>query len=240
MRYSQDHKAQTRARIVSRAATSLRRHGSHGLGIAELMKQAGLTHGGFYAHFKSREALVAEATIFAMDGISEKWRKRAAAAPAGKRVDAIVNGYLTEQHRDDVGNGCVLPALGAEIARADARTRKAFAQRLEDMIALVVEAAGERPTAAARRRAMGTIGAMMGTLLLARATCARLSEDLLLAGRAAALGASGGAMRKPGSAKAARKASNKASNKASKKATNNAPRTARTAAPSRTRRPRKA
>ncbi len=188
MRYSTKHKAQTRARIVRRAATSLRQNGTHGVGVADLMKQAGLTHGGFYAHFKSRDALIGEAMIFAMDGIAKKWHARAEKAPAGKKVDAIVNGYLTAQHRDDVGNGCVLPALGAEIARANAKTRKAFAGRLEEMIALVIEARGARATKAARQQAMGTICAMMGALVLARATGGQLSEDLLLAGRAAALG----------------------------------------------------
>ncbi len=208
MRYSAEHKAQTRARIVGRAATSLWQNGLHGVGVADLMKQAGLTHGGFYAHFKSRDELIGEAMVFAMDGIATKWRKRADQATAGKKIDAIVNGYLTAQHRDDIGNGCVLPALGAEIARANAKTRKAFVKRLEDMIALVVEARGARPTRAARRQAMGTICAMMGALVLARASGGQLSDDLLLAGRAAALGQSprGGARRKSGSAKDASKA----------------------------------
>ncbi len=208
MRYSRQHKAQTRARIVRRAATSLRQKGLHGVGVADLMKQAGLTHGGFYAHFKSRDALIGEAMIFAMDGIAAKWRARADGAPAGKKVDAIVKGYLTAQHRDDPGNGCVLPALGAEIARANAKTRKAFAERLEEMIALVVAARGGRPSRAARQQAMGTICAMMGALVLARATCGQLSEDLLLAGRAAALGRLPRAVapRKSASGKGARKA----------------------------------
>lgn len=188
MRYSNQHKAQTRARIIRGAATSLRKNGPHGVGVAELMKQAGLTHGGFYAHFKSRDALISEAMIFAMDGIAAKWRARADLASNGKKTDAIVNGYLTAQHRDDPGNGCVLPALGAEIARANAKTRKAFAQRLEQMIAVLVEAQGGRSSVAARRQAMGTICTMMGALILARATSGQLSEDLLLAGRAAALG----------------------------------------------------
>lgn len=216
MRYSTDHKAQTRARIVRRAATSLRQNGLHGVGVAELMKQAGLTHGGFYAHFKSRDALIGEAMIFAMDGIAKKWRGRADRAPAGKKVDAIVNGYLTAQHRDDAGNGCVLPALGAEIARANAKTRRAFAGRLEEMIALVVEAHGARSAGAARKQAMGTICAMMGALVLARATGGQLSEDLLLAGRAAALGRSSRVigLSKPGSAKSSSKAAAKGSRKA--------------------------
>lgn len=203
MRYSNQHKAQTRSRIVRGAATSLRKNGPHGVGVAELMKQAGLTHGGFYAHFKSRDALIGEAMIFAMDGIATKWRTRADLAPRGKKADAIVDGYLTAQHRDDPGNGCVLPALGAEIARANAKTRKAFALRLEQMIAVLVEARGGRASAAARKQAMGTIASMMGALVLARATGGQLSQDFLLAGRAAALSqpVRAGKARKPASKK---------------------------------------
>ncbi len=203
MRYARDHKAETRARIVSKASVRLRRDGLHGVAIADLMKQAGLTHGGFYAHFRSRDALIGEAMIFAMDAITQRWRKRADLAPKGRKFDAIVNGYLTAEHRDDAGNGCVLPALGAEIARANAKIRKAFAARLEEMIALMIESRGVRPTKAARAQAIGAICAMMGTLVLARATGGALSSDILNSGRAVVLGGKSGTggRRKPGSAK---------------------------------------
>ena len=187
MRYSRDHKAQTRARIVKKTAIRLRRNGLDGVAIADLMKQAGLTHGGFYAHFKSRDALIGEAMMFAMDAITQRWRKRADLAPKGRKFDAIVNGYLTIEHRDDAGNGCVLPALGAEIARANAKTRKAFATQLEDMIALIIESRGVRSSKAARAQAMGAICTMMGALVLARATGGVLSSDILVAGRETAL-----------------------------------------------------
>ena len=187
MRYSRDHKAQTHARIVKKTAVRLRRNGLNGVAIADLMKQAGLTHGGFYAHFKSRDALIGEAMMFAMDAITQRWRKRADLAPKGRKFDAIVNGYLTIEHRDDAGNGCVLPALGAEIARANAKTRKAFATQLEDMIALIIESRGVRSSKAARAQAMGAICTMMGALVLARATGGVLSSDILVAGRETAL-----------------------------------------------------
>ena len=188
MRYSKDHKAETHARIVKNASVRLREKGPAGIGVAELMKEAGLTHGGFYAHFDSRDALIDEAFAHAMEGIARRWRRRADNAPEGKELDAIVNSYLTVQHRDDVGNGCLLPALGAEIARADSRTRKAFTACLEDMIGVV---SGEMPgltPKAARQRAMSIVAVMMGSLLLSRATGnSELSSDLLEAGRQSAL-----------------------------------------------------
>src|SRR5271154_1750388 len=134
MRYSSEHKVQTHARIVKKDSVRLREKGAHGIGVADLMKDAGLTHGGFYAHFDSREALVIEAFTHAMDRGTERWRKLAEATPPDRRLKTIVESYLTPLPRDDPGHGCAIPTLGAEIARESPRTRKAFAARLEQMI----------------------------------------------------------------------------------------------------------
>ena len=188
MRYSKDHKADTHARIVKNASIRLREKGPAGIGVAELMKESGLTHGGFYAHFDSRDALIGEAFAHAMEGVARRWRRRADSAPEGKGLDAIVNAYLTVQHRDDVGNGCLLPALGAEIARADSKTRKAFTACLEDMVDVVAGEIQGLPPKAARQRGMAIVAVMMGSLLLSRATGnSELSSDLLEAGRQSAL-----------------------------------------------------
>ena len=95
MRYSKEHKQETHARIVRKASVRLREKGAHGIGVADLMKEAGLTHGGFYAHFDSREALVIEAFGYAMDRSMEHWRKTAAEIPPEKRLSTIVDSYLT-------------------------------------------------------------------------------------------------------------------------------------------------
>lgn len=188
MRYSKDHKTETHARIVKNASVQLREKGAASLGVAELMKESGLTHGGFYAHFSSRDALIGEAFLHAMEQAARRWRKRAEAAPEGKELAAIVNGYLTPAHRDDVGNGCALPALGAEVSRATPKTRKAVVSKLEEMVDVI---AGQMPaptTKAARRDAIGALATMMGTLLLARmAGTGEFSEEVLGAGRHAAL-----------------------------------------------------
>src|SRR5437868_6280087 len=189
MRYSREHKVETHARIVKKASVRLRERGAHGVGVADLMKEAGLTHGGFYAHFNSREALVIEAFGDAMDRAIARWRKALAELPPEKRIAAIVDGYLTLQHRDDPGHGCTVPALGAEIARESPKTRKAFAAKLEQLIDMMADQILDVPRKAARKQAVAALATMMGTLVLSRiAGNGEFSDEILAAGREAVLG----------------------------------------------------
>ena len=188
MRYSKDHKQETHARIVKKASVRLREKGAHGIGVADLMKQAGLTHGGFYAHFDSREALVIEAFAYAMDRSTERWRKLVEDMPPEQRLAMIADSYLTRAHRDDPGHGCAVPTLGAEIARENPKTRKAFAARLEQMIEMLADQIPDVPRATARKQAMASLATMTGTLVLARiAGSGAFSDDILDAGRDAVL-----------------------------------------------------
>jgi TetR/AcrR family transcriptional repressor of nem operon len=188
MRYSKDHKLETHARIVKKASVRLRENGAHGIGVADLMKDAGLTHGGFYAHFASREALVIEAFAYAMDRSTDRWRKLAEQTPPEKRLATIVDSYLTPAHRDDLGHGCTIPALSAEIARESPKTRKAFAAKLDQMIEMMAAQIPDVPRKAARKQAMASLATMMGTLVLARvAGSGEFSDDILGAGREAVL-----------------------------------------------------
>jgi TetR/AcrR family transcriptional repressor of nem operon len=188
MRYSREHKLETHARIVKRASVRLREKGAHGIGVADLMKDAGLTHGGFYAHFDSREALVIEAFAYAMDRATERWRKLGELTPPEKRLAAIVDSYLTTAHRDDPGHGCAVPTLGAEIARESPKTRKAFAAKVEQMVDMIAEQIPALPSKNARKRAASTLATMMGTLVLARiAGSGEFSDEILAAGREAVL-----------------------------------------------------
>ena len=188
MRYSKEHKQETHTRIVKKASVRLREKGAHGIGVADLMKEAGLTHGGFYAHFDSREALVIEAFGYAMDRSIEHWRKMAAETPPEKRLSAIVDAYVSGVHRDDPGRGCAVPTLGAEIARESAKTRKAFSAKLDQLIDVLADQIPDVPRKTARRQAMGTLATMMGTLVMSRvAGSGELSEEILSAGREAAL-----------------------------------------------------
>ncbi len=188
MRYSKEHKQETHAKIVKKASVRLREKGAHGIGVADLMKDAGLTHGGFYAHFDSREALVIEAFAHAMDRSTERWRKVAEQTPPEQRLATIVDSYLTTVHRDDPGHGCALPTLGAEIARENPRTRKAFAAKLEQMIEMLTDQIPDVSRKAARQQAIAVLGTMMGTLVLARvAGSGDFSDEILAAGRDAVL-----------------------------------------------------
>jgi TetR/AcrR family transcriptional regulator, transcriptional repressor for nem operon len=199
MRYSKEHKFQTHARIVKKASVKLREKGAHGIGVADLMKDAGLTHGGFYAHFDSREALVIEAFTHAMDRSTEHWRKLAEETPPEKRLSKIVNSYLTPLHRDDPGHGCAVPTLAAEIARESARTRRVFSGRMEQMIDMLAAQFHGMPRKAARKQAMAALATMMGSLVMARiAGGGEFSDEILKAGREGVLGqAKPPATRKP-------------------------------------------
>jgi TetR/AcrR family transcriptional repressor of nem operon len=196
MRYSKEHKLETHARIVKKASVRLREKGAHGVGVADLMKEAGLTHGGFYAHFASREALVIEAFAYAMDRATERWRKLAEQTPSDKRLSTIVDSYLTPLHRDDPGHGCAVPTLGAEIVRESPKTRRAFAAKLEQMIDMMADQILDVPRKTARKQAMATLATMMGTMVMSRiAGNGEFSDEILSAGREAVLGRAAAAKR---------------------------------------------
>src|ERR1700752_412029 len=122
MRHSKAEKAKTHRRIVTIASKRFREKGLAGIGIADLMQEAGLTVGGFYKHFKSRDDLVAEAVGAALGS----WKRRADAAASGGpplTYEELVDDYLSEAHRDDLGTGCPVGALAGDIARSGKRTR---------------------------------------------------------------------------------------------------------------------
>jgi len=164
MRYSKEHKLETHARIVKKASVRLREKGAHGVGVADLMKEAGLTHGGFYAHFDSREALVIEAFCrcdgsvdgaLAQTGRNRRRRK--------KRLATIVGTYLTPLHRDDPGHGCAIPTLGAEIARREPEDPQGIRSQAgaDDRHACRADSGNCRARPRAKQ-AMAVIATMMG------------------------------------------------------------------------------
>jgi len=123
MRYPAEQKAETHEKILAAAARSFREHGSESNGIARLMKELGLTHGGFYRHFNSKDELFAEALSLSFMELGDKLTAAAEAAPKGQELRAIIERYLSFEHLDDPGTGCVIAALGSEISRQSIEVR---------------------------------------------------------------------------------------------------------------------
>src|ERR1700681_1396309 len=159
MRHSKAEKAKTHERIVAIAAKRFREKGLAGFGIADLMKEAGLTVGGFYKHFNSRDDLVAEAVNSAFGG----GKRRVDAAESGGpsvSLAKLIDDYLNEAHRDNPGTGCAFSALGPEIARSDKRTRALTSEQVRNDIALITALRRAKDKRTARSRAILTFSAL--------------------------------------------------------------------------------
>lgn len=190
MRYERGHKEETRRRIVETAARRFRKDGIEATGIAGLMADAGLTHGGFYAHFSSKDDLVRSAVGTAMKGtVADHAAAAATARDEGRDgLETIVRRYLSRAHRDQPETGCAIASLAAELVRSPTRTRAALAQDTDELIALIAGELTDSGALDARSRAAMVLALMVGTLQLARATPDDASSDALLsAGRKAAL-----------------------------------------------------
>jgi TetR/AcrR family transcriptional regulator, transcriptional repressor for nem operon len=184
MRYAKGQKLHIRNRILERASYGLLRKGIHGISVADLMKLAGMTHGGFYTHFESREALVIEAFALAIDRTVDRWLKLIKGKPVG--IEAIVESYLNRYHRDNPGNGCPLPSLSADISRSSPETRRTFTKKLDGMIDVLTRLFPRESAEVARQDAVGALATMIGSIVLARAVGNKmLSDDILEAGRQA-------------------------------------------------------
>jgi AcrR family transcriptional regulator len=162
-------KEATHERIVATAARAIRRTGYAGAGVAEIMKEAGLTHGGFYAHFDSREAMLAEAADRAgADGLALLARV-AAAAPSEKALEAMLGAYLSKEHVEGAETGCAIAALGSEMPRQAPKVRRAATRRIKEMIDLVARLSPDWGQPGAHERALVTVATALGALVLARA-----------------------------------------------------------------------
>jgi TetR/AcrR family transcriptional repressor of nem operon len=187
MRYCKDRKLQTRARIIKEASHSMRESGVEVVSIDEVMRLVGLTHGGFYNHFRSRDELVIEAFNCAMDESIARWSDRAAAGPPGNGLELIVDAYLSPAHRDKPGLGCALPAMATSIARSGKEARSLLDYKLDGLVDLVACQLINMSSAAARQAARGIVSTMVGSILLARAAGkGAASDEILNAGRIAA------------------------------------------------------
>ena len=178
MRYGKDQKQATRQRILDAAGRRFKQDGIDGAGVATLMSDAGLTNGAFYAHFTSKEDLVANVLADQLRAQRHSFDSQ----PSDRAgVDAFVRSYLSPQHRDQCADGCPSAALLDEVARRPAATRQVFTDELMGVIDDIASRLDSTDVEAARTDALTLFGLMVGTLQLARALTDRDMSDQLLA-----------------------------------------------------------
>ena len=181
MRVSRDQARQNRRRVVATSSALFREKGVDGVGISDLMSEAGLTHGGFYKQFGSKAELVEEACALALDDTMAFWDGylEGAAEPRARFIRA----YLSQQQRDRVGEGCLLPALAGEARRESPAIRSIFTRAIRSY-ADRLDQPEEARTSQTRSEALSTLSEMVGAILLARVTDdPQLSNEILDAAR---------------------------------------------------------
>ena len=166
---ARSRKEVTHERIVETAARAIRRSGYGGTGVADIMKEAGLTHGGFYAHFDSREGMLAEAADRAGADTVAFLTRVAAEVPPKKALEAMISAYLSKGHVEGRESGCAVAALGSEMPRQAPKVRRAATRRIKEMIDLVARQSPDWGQPGAHERALVTVATAVGALVLARA-----------------------------------------------------------------------
>ncbi|MDD2870001.1 TetR/AcrR family transcriptional regulator [Neomegalonema sp.] len=179
MKVSREKARENRESVIEASSRLFRRSGFDGVGIGALMQAAGLTHGGFYRQFGSKDDLILQATRAALG----QTRARLT-APEGEKggpsLDVILRRYLSEAHRDAVGEGCALAALGPDVARHGPELRAVLQQGVEECLPLLEASVGAEDPERARDKALATLATMVGALVLARAVeDAELSREIL-------------------------------------------------------------
>jgi TetR/AcrR family transcriptional repressor of nem operon len=181
MRYPPNHKHATRRRIVDAASQAFREGGVAETGVDEVMRRAGLTHGGFYAHFRDKSELVAEACTSAFDAAVPNLERIAAGATPAARARLLIDSYLAARHRDNRGSGCVVVAVGADMARLRGAARagygRGFALHLDRLAAALRLS---RDPQRNRERVTYLMSSLVGALLFARAIDDPAQSDAVL------------------------------------------------------------
>lgn len=182
VRYTREHKDQTRQRILETAGSRLKRDGIDGSGVATLMSDAGLTNGAFYSHFESKDALVAAVISSQLQALNARLEAEAGSGRRG--LDQFVQWYLSREHRDDPGSGCPNAALLDEIGRSAAPVRYAYTEAMLVVADSVASLLPGEDSGVRRLRALSLMGLLAGTVQIARAVADRtLADDLLEQGK---------------------------------------------------------
>lgn len=187
-RVSKAEAEKNRAIIEQVSSRLFREQGFHGISVADLMGAAGLTHGGFYGHFESKDALAAIACTRAFEESEGRWRKRVGEAPdPAAALASLIDGYLSARNRNNAGTGCPVPALASDVAREsdDKPVRAAFHEGLEGLVDILTEVQPDADARARRSAALAQMATLAGAVLLSRATQGTpMSNEILAAARA--------------------------------------------------------
>ena len=185
MRYDEHRKSETREKVLKLAAKALREKGPDRLGVAEVMRSAGLTHGGFYAHFPSKDDFVADALSEVFAQSAERMRRVVEGLPPRAALGAYIDFYVSKSHRDHGGAGCPIVALNSDLPRQPKKFRAAFDAGVKRLIEIMTLWIAELGLDEPEKIAVSTISAMAGAVALSRAvTDRRSSDDLLESARA--------------------------------------------------------
>jgi TetR/AcrR family transcriptional repressor of nem operon len=180
MRKSRSETAETRRRIVEAAAEAFRANGIHATGLADVMAAVGLSHGGFYRHFDSKDQLVAEACEAGTASVLDALAAAAGGCEGEECLRAVVDAYLSPAHRDAPAVGCPLAGMGSELVRGDENTRAAAARSVDTLVTLLAERVGNPEEEANRSWAIFALSAMVGALTLARLIADPVASAALL------------------------------------------------------------
>lgn len=177
VRVTREQAAVHREKILEVAGTLFRERGFDGIGVADIMKRAGLTHGGFYGHFDSKDDLAAETTARVLS--REGWLQRLT-GKANPSLGEVVRKYLSPRHRDDAGHGCLFAALGSDVVRQPRSIRRAFTEGLRLRVAAMQSVLPRRSAAEQRKKALATMASLVGAMILSRAVDdPKLSGEIL-------------------------------------------------------------
>ena len=193
MKVSREQMAINRERLLDIASRLFRERGFDGVSVAEVMQEAGLTHGGFYGHFASKEALAAEAATHALMQTANRW-KATLENRGMEGLEPLLNAYLSQRHIDHPGAGCAIAALGPELSRQSEPVRAAFAAELENLIDALASFLPGADAAGRRTRALALMAQMVGAIVLARAFGRSVLAAEILEAVRAAMKAPGGVL----------------------------------------------
>jgi len=185
MRKSKAETARTRERILEAAGSQFLTHGLTDAGLTRVMKAAGLTNGGFYRHFASKDELIAEACRKALATVTAGLESQARNQSAKQELPKVTGSYVSRNHRDNPATGCPLAFLGSELARADLRTRQEATEGLLRIARLIARGLKNIPAQKAEAQSLAIVAAMVGAVTLARIVPdSRISNSILAATRA--------------------------------------------------------